>query len=80
MPRTADVEVGDRPLDARQKMLEARKIRNRESAYRSNERKKVREMRIEKDMQVLTEREMELREREQMLLEENRKLRAELGN
>ena len=81
MPRTADMEAGGKPpdLDARQKMLAARKIRNRESAQRSNEKKKAREMKIEKDVVELAGRKSDLKKRERLLLEENQKLKERLG-
>ena len=82
MPRTADVEVGSTclDLDAREKMLAARKIRNRESAHRSNEKKKARKMKIEKDAEELEGRKSDLRKKERLLLEENRMLKEKLGN
>lgn len=62
-------------LDERRKKAEQRKARNRESAQRSNHKRKLRIQALKDDIAAALKREMYLRAREKVLREENRSLR-----
>lgn len=62
-------------MDERRRKADQRKARNRESAQRSNHKRKVRIQALKDDIAEAVKREMYLRAREKMLREENRSLR-----
>lgn len=62
-------------MDERSRKAEQRKARNRESAQRSNYKRKVRIQALKDDIAAATSREMYLRAKEKMLREENTLLR-----
>lgn len=69
---------GDEFMDERQQRLEARKARNRESALRSNHRKKIALQELKDNIKEVLEREVHLRKREAELREENAMLKSSL--
>lgn len=67
-------------MDDRRRKAELRKARNRESAQRSNHRRKMRIQALKNDIAAAAKREMILRAKEKMLREENSTLRRTVKN
>lgn len=73
-------KVACNEVDERKMKAELRKARNRESAQRSNHKRKLRIQALKNDIAAAAKRELSLREREKKLREENRTLRKTVKN
>ena len=78
LPRPADQEIRTPYVDRRQYMLQARKMRNRESAKRSNIRKKAAYRKLRDEIEHAETEKVRLKEKERGLQTENRMLKAAL--
>lgn len=67
-------------VDERRVKAELRKARNRESAQRSNHKRKLKIQALKDDIAAVAKRELLLREKEKVLREENRTLKRTVKN
>lgn len=78
MRATGGIDKTCEEIDERRRKAELRKARNRESAQRSNQKRKMRIQALKDDIAAAASRELYLRAREKMLREENTSLRKGL--